>query len=147
MIRSTFALALMSIAPTCGDDDASSTPPPPSAASEPTAPMPGMRPYDRAAETTVTGVVRSVEVMDHGPQGLHVRLAVDGEILEVHLGPTWYADEIGLAPNVGDRLDVTGARTGDVVIAREVVRDDRTWTLRDPTGRPAWAGRGRGPRA
>lgn len=146
MIRTTFALALMtsSILATCGDDDASSTPLPPAAESAPTAPPPGMQPYDRAAETTVSGVVRSVEVIDHGPHGLHVRLETDGAMLEVHLGPSWYADEIGLAPSIGDRLDVTGSRSGDVVIAREVSRGDRTWTLRDAAGLPAWRGRGRG---
>jgi len=135
----------------CEGESASPQPPAPVEDEHPAtapvvAPSPGMqapRPqaYEPAAESTVSGVVASVRVVDQ--RGLHVELTVGDETLEVHLGPSWYAEEIGLAPKVGERFEVTGSRSDGVMLARRVVRGAESWTLRDAAGRPAWSGRGR----
>ena len=105
--------------------------------------------YDPATEIDVSGSVTRVREVARGggSVGLHVDLAAADLSYDVHLGPKFFLDEIGLVPAVGDPLDVVGSRRGGnpaVLIAREVTRGERTWTLRDPSGRPLW--RGRGPR-
>jgi hypothetical protein len=68
----------------------------------------------------------------------------DGE-MAVHLGPEWYWDAEGIALSAGDQVQVTGFYEGDEF---EVARVENTTTgesvtLRDESGRPMWAGRGR----
>jgi hypothetical protein len=68
----------------------------------------------------------------------------DGEMV-VHLGPEWYWDAEGIALNAGDQVQVTGFYEGDEF---EVARVENTTTgesvtLRNESGRPMWAGRGR----
>jgi hypothetical protein len=57
------------------------------------------------------------------------------ETPEVQAGPTAYLTEKG----------ITLATIGEdpVVIARQIKKGDKTWTLRDASGRPVWSGRGR----
>jgi hypothetical protein len=68
----------------------------------------------------------------------------DGERV-VHLGPEWYWEAEGIALEAGDSAEVTGFYEGDEF---EVARVGNTTTgesvtLRDDSGRPMWAGRGR----
>jgi hypothetical protein len=68
----------------------------------------------------------------------------DGEMV-VHLGPEWYWEAEGIALEAGDSVEVTGFYEGDEF---EVARVENTTTgesvtLRDDSGRPMWAGRGR----
>jgi len=68
----------------------------------------------------------------------------DGQIV-AHLGPEWYWEAEGIALSAGDRVQVTGFYEGDEF---EVARVENTTTgesvtLRDDSGRPMWAGRGR----
>ena len=113
---------------------------------------PGPRMYDVATETTIQGTVTEVKTMTsraggRGMQGTHVLVATGGGVLEVHLGPSSYLKEHGVVLHAGDVVTVLGSRVtmGDavVVIARRVDSGAASWTLRDDTGRPAWAGRGR----
>ena len=116
---------------------------------------PQMRPYDAATEVTLQGTVTDVKNVNsrmggRGMQGTHILVATGSGVMEVHLGPSWYLDEqkIVLAP--GDAVTVVGSRVtmqnADAVIARRIATGKATWTLRDDSGRPLWAGRGRGPR-
>lgn len=79
-----------------------------------------------------------------GQLGVHVSLqpADGGDALDVHLGPQWYLEEIGLEPLVGDDLGVVGAKDGTMLVAREVRRGDQRWSLRESDGRPKWRRRG-----
>jgi hypothetical protein len=68
----------------------------------------------------------------------------DGEMV-LHLGPEWYWDAEGIPLNAGDQVQVTGFYDADEF---EVARVENTTsgesvTLRDDSGRPLWAGRGR----
>ncbi len=114
--------------------------------------------YDLKTEVTLNGSVEAVEPVTpagsgrgwRGLGGTHITLRTESaEAVQVHLGPTAYLAEQQLAVQMGDRVRVVGSRItldGDsVVIAREVTKGGRTWTLRDGSGLPLWrGGRGRG---
>lgn len=68
----------------------------------------------------------------------------DGEMV-VHLGPEWYWDAEGIGLSAGDQVQVTGFYEGDEfeVAGVENTTTGESVTLRDDSGRPMWAGRGR----
>lgn len=121
------------------------------AAQEGPGPGPGMPRYDLENETTLTGTIQRIDHPEspRGWQGLHLLLDVEGETLEVHVGPLWFATEQGAAFDVGETVEVTGSkglcRGAEAFLARSVTAGESTVVLRDETGRPLWAGRGRGP--
>ena len=69
----------------------------------------------------------------------------NGSELELGLGPTFYREELGFAPELGDHLGVTGFHEdGEFKVLTIVDQDEITHAFRDEYGRPMWAGRGRG---
>jgi hypothetical protein len=69
----------------------------------------------------------------------------EGEMV-IHMGATWYWDAKGIALDAGDKVEVRGFYDGDEFEAgwiRNATTGDEI-TMRDGTGRPLWAGRGRG---
>lgn len=110
--------------------------------------------YDPAAETTLTGTVESVEQYS-GPccrgyhSGTHVMLKTEAGVTEVAMGPSAFLSKQELSFSKGDEIEVTGSKISSgkepFVIAREVKKGGKTFTLRDKTGKPAWSGRGGGP--
>ena len=87
---------------------------------------------------TVEGVV--VETDE-----LRVQTA-DGKIVQVGLGPSSYRDSQGFVLKVGEHVSVSGYWEDDEFKAT-VLENQTTGesiVLRDPTGRPMWAGQGRG---
>jgi hypothetical protein len=87
---------------------------------------------------TVTGEVVSLEGGELTVQ------TTDGEVV-AHLGPEWYWEEQGISLDAGDQVSVTGFYEGDEFeVGRiENLTSGESVTLRDDTGRPMWAGRGR----
>jgi hypothetical protein len=81
------------------------------------------------------------------PSGTHVFVDTGDGVREVVLGPSAFLDENGFAFAQGDDLEVTGSATrccgAQPVLAREIRKGERTLTLRDAAGRPAWGGRSR----
>jgi hypothetical protein len=110
--------------------------------------------YDVKTETTIKGTVESVDTVTgtggrgrHALGGTHLVVKSEKEALAVHVGPTAYLTEKGIALAKGDTLEILGSRVTidkePVVIARQIKKGDNTWTLRDASGRPLWSGRGR----
>lgn len=108
------------------------------------------RNYDPRTVEIVEGTVRKLDHVAHGGRssGVHLVLETAKGPLAVHLGPSWYLDEQKVHVDVGDRVRIQGSRVevdgAPALIAREVTKDGTSLVLRDPAGRPAWAGRGRG---
>jgi hypothetical protein len=105
--------------------------------------------YDTKTEATVKGTVQEVKTATMmggagwmGMQGIHVLLKTDAEIIEVHLGPSAFMQDMKLEIAQGDVVEVLGSRVafGESValIAREVRKGGMSWTLRDTNGRPVW---------
>lgn len=105
--------------------------------------------YDVKTEQTAEGKVLSVKTIpSRRGGGVHVQLQTAEGTLEVRLGPAWFLEEKGLKVAAGDTLKVTGSKiqsgSGAYLLAREVKAGERTTTLRDAQGLPAWR-RGRRP--
>jgi hypothetical protein len=101
-----------------------------------------MRMYDPATETNFKGTVEDVKP---GPMmmGTHLMVKTGEEIREVVLGPANFILSKGFSFVKGDSIEVTGAvltvNGAGYLIAREVVKDGKTLTLRDKDGRPQWS--------
>lgn len=103
------------------------------------------RPYNPADETTVEGTIQEIRQYPQGAwTGTHLMLRTAGGVLDVHLGPSQYLEQIQLAIHEGDRVTVTGARTdiagAQALLAREVRKEGRTFALRNQQGIPLWSG-------
>jgi hypothetical protein len=76
--------------------------------------------------------------------GTHLTIrTADGE-REVMLGPSDFIASKGFSFAKGDQVKVVGSNVtmleAESLIAREVVKDDKTLTLRDKSGKPEWSG-------
>jgi hypothetical protein len=110
--------------------------------------------YDVKTETTMRGTVESLETVagmggrgHRSMGGTHLVLKTEKDAVGVHVGPTAYLAEKGIALATGDVLEITGSRLSidgePVLIAKQITKGNATWTLRDASGRPVWSGRGR----
>ena len=107
------------------------------------------RMYDAATETTLKGTVEAVIQNARGQMmGTHLTLKAGQETRDVMLGPSSFITSNGFSFAKGDSIEVTGSRITmggtEYVVAREVVKDGKTLTLRDKTGTPRWSGGGKG---
>ncbi len=108
---------------------------------------PQHRVYNPATVTTIRGEVVGVHVW--APRGrvhiLELRVRDESGVTVVHLGPVLFVRQQGFQFRRGDHVEVTGSKVTTqhyhYIVAREVVKDGKTLTLRDEQGRPAWAGR------
>jgi hypothetical protein len=89
---------------------------------------------------TLTGTVLSTD-----QQSLTVDTAEQGE-LTLALGNPGFASEQGVAFNPGDQVTITGFEENGMFQAGQVDNETtgESLLLRDPNGRPLWAGRGQG---
>lgn len=67
-------------------------------------------------------------------------------LLTINLGPEWYVEGTGFALQAGDEVEISGFdEDGTFQVTRIANQTSgETLLLRDETGRPLWAGRGRG---
>ena len=106
--------------------------------------------YDSSTEITARGLVEEVQNSAYPGQwgGTHVSLKTDKGTFDVRLGPTPFLSQNNFNVAKGDTLSVAGSKLNiqgtDILIAREVIKDGKTLTLRNAQGFPAWAGRGMG---
>jgi hypothetical protein len=107
------------------------------------------RMYDPATETNFKGTIEAVTQGTRGQMmGTHLTVKAGEEKRDVRLGPAKFIKGKGFSFAKGDSIEVTGSKVtmggGEYVIAREVVKDGKTLTLRDKSGVPEWAGSGMG---
>ncbi len=103
--------------------------------------------YDPATETTLRGTVQQVTNPSRGRMsGTHLFVKTENATVEVALGPSSFVTGKGFSFAKGDSVEVTGSKVTvsgkEYVIAREVVKDGKTLTLRSKDGIPEWAGQG-----
>lgn len=115
--------------------------------------MPGRAPgaagpvFDPGTVETLRGEVEAVDRVSSRQgmhYGVHLRLRTADGVVPVHLGPGWFVDNQDHRVTAGDGIEFTGSRVtvdGETAILAQTVRvGDLALTLRDATGRPAWAG-------
>src|SRR5262245_52581154 len=100
--------------------------------------------YDPAREVSASGVVRYVisTTASDGTVGVHLELrTIDGPV-RVHLAPAMFLGTNNFSVFTDDTVAVRGAkvtRDGETAIwARLVIKDGRTFVLRDENGTPRW---------
>jgi hypothetical protein len=105
------------------------------------------RMYDPDTVTKVQGTANAVSVMParRGRSGgMHVTLQSDGQVMDVHLGPTWFLQREGIEIAKGDSIEVTGSVIdsdgNSFLIAREMKKGQKVLKLRDEQGVPMWSG-------
>jgi hypothetical protein len=103
---------------------------------------PGFK-YDPSTETKLTGTIEDVKTVDSMCKtGTHLTLKTDTGNMEIALGPSQFLKDQALQLKKGDQVEVTAAkattRKGEMLIARQITAGDKTITLRDEKGIPAW---------
>ena len=114
--------------------------------------MGGMRFWDANAITTITGTVASIETTagrGGGPGGMiRLTVSVNTEKMNVVVGPSSYLAEQKITINVKDKLTIKGSkveRNGNtMLVASEITKDKKAYTLRDADGTPKWPRTGGG---
>jgi hypothetical protein len=102
--------------------------------------------YDPTTETTVSGVVAEVREISgtRGWHGIHLQLKTSNQVLDVHIGPSWFLAQKKFEIAKGDRVEVTGSKllldNVQTLIARTIKKGDSELTLRNRQGIPAWSG-------
>lgn len=102
--------------------------------------------YDKATETTITGIVEDVQSHQGrvGGTGTHLVLKTDQGLVDVHVGPTNWLAKQQYAFAKGDALQVLGSKVTvdgvDAFIAREITKGEAKIVLRNDSGIPEWSG-------
>ena len=99
--------------------------------------------YNRSTEITVRGTVKDVSQVA-GPTnwgGIHLMLKAE-KMLDVYLGPATFLSQKQFVFAKEDQIRVKGSfikfRGINTVLAREILKDGKTLTLRDAQGVPQW---------
>lgn len=106
--------------------------------------------YDVNTVESISGTITNVErsSSNSGNSGTHLEIKTENGTESVHLGPTFYTDEIKLNVETGNNVTVIGSRItyeGEkVIVAREVTFNGNTFKLREMDGTPEWRGKGQG---
>lgn len=105
--------------------------------------------YDVKTEVKVRGTVQDILSQSGrgGWEGTHLVLKTDTGEVDVHVGPSAYIEKQQFSFSKGDVIELTGSRVQmagkDTILAREIVKEGKTLSLRDKNGFPLWARRGR----
>lgn len=103
------------------------------------------RKFDPETITEFTGHVIEVyysKESKHDTRGVILFLADEEDVMEVHLGPSWYIDRQLRHIKPGEELTVTGSvieyKNQEVLVARDLQRGKHTYRFRDEEGSPYW---------
>jgi hypothetical protein len=104
------------------------------------------RMYNLNAVETISGEVISINAFtprNGMSRGVHLQLKTEQEVVDVHLGPSWYLDNQNLQIKPKDKIEVTGSKVNfdgqPALIAAQVKKGKDTLVLRDEKGFPVWS--------
>ncbi len=90
----------------------------------------------------------TVEELKLPPKGsekeiAHLLVKNGTDTVDVYLCPKSFFDDMGMGFNKGDEITLTGSKVkqgeADLILAREVVKGNDTFVLRDDKGIPVWS--------
>jgi len=100
--------------------------------------------YDLHAETKIKATVDEVKLPPKGSEKevAHLLVKSGTDSVDVYLCPKSFFDDMGMSFSKGDEVNVTGSKVkqgeADLILAREVVKGNDTFVLRDEKGKPVW---------
>jgi hypothetical protein len=101
--------------------------------------------YDPSTEVTVSGVITAVVSVTspEGTVGVHMNVKdATGQIVKVQVGPALFIGMNNFFFFAEETVSITGAyvaRDGALALwARQITKDGKTLTLRNPDGAPRW---------
>lgn len=81
----------------------------------------------------------------HDTRGVILFMEFEDEIIEVHLGPSWYIDRQFKPFKAGEEITVRGSRIDynnqEILVAQTIKRGKKKFKLRDDEGSPFWNSR------
>jgi len=101
--------------------------------------------YDLHTETKMKATVEDVKLPPKGSEKevAYLLVKIEADSVDVYLCPKSFFDDMGMSFSKGDEVALTGSRVkhgdADLVLAREVVKGNDTFVLRDEKGNPVWA--------
>lgn len=105
------------------------------------------RMYDSTTVATYTGVIKEIirkESKNGSHTGIHLVVETKDELLDVHVGPAWYLNQLQFGFEKEAMIIVTGSRITyqgkPAVITKGIDFEGREFILRADDGRPVWAG-------
>ena len=104
------------------------------------------RKYDLSQIETFDGEVVSVDAYTSRrgvSQGVHLLVNTGKETVEVHLGPSWYLEDLDFVITPEDKIAIKGSRINidgePTIIASEIKKGSESLMLRDENGFPLWS--------
>jgi hypothetical protein len=100
--------------------------------------------YDLHTEIKIKGSVEEVKLPPKGSEKeiVHLLVKEGANSLDVYLCPKSFFDDMGMSFSKGDDIAITGSKVkqgeAEIVLAREIVKGNDTFALRDPKGEPVW---------
>ena len=101
--------------------------------------------YSEAKVVDVFGTIESVRELANGASlpGIHLAVKKDKHsVVDVYLGPTDFVTGFSLRFRAGDTVEAVGSKVkvegADVILARQIRKNDSTVYLRDDHGNPLW---------
>jgi len=103
--------------------------------------------YDLHTETKIKITVEEVKLPPKGSEKevVHLLGKNGADSVDVYLCPKSFLDDMGMSFGKGDEIALTGSKVkqgeADLTLAREVVKKEDTFVLRDDKGNPVWTWR------
>jgi len=100
--------------------------------------------YDLQTETKIKGTIDEVKLPPKGSEKeiAHLLVKNGADTVDIYLCPKAFMDDMGMDFSKGDEISLTGSKIkqgeADLVLAREVVKGNNTFALRDAKGVPVW---------
>jgi hypothetical protein len=100
--------------------------------------------YDLHTETKMKVTVDEVKLSPtgSGKQIAYLLVKSGTDSVDVYLCPKSFFDDMGMSFSKGDEVTLTGSKVNqgeaDLILAREVVKGNDTFVLRDDKGNPVW---------
>jgi hypothetical protein len=101
--------------------------------------------YDLHTHKNMKATVEEVKLPPKGSEKevAYLLVKIETDSVDVYLCPKSFFDDMGMSFSKGDEVALTGSKVkhgdADLVLAREVVRGNDTFVLRDEKGNPVWA--------
>ena len=105
---------------------------------------PSLPKYDLHTEAKMKGTVEELKLPPKGSEkdAAHLLVKSGTDSVDVYLCPKSFFDDMGMGFSKGDEITLTGSKVKqgevDLVLAREVVKGNDTFVLRDAKGDPVW---------